>query len=43
MCVCVWGGEVYFYRDQIKKNEMDGACGKRGRQERCIQGFDAET
>jgi hypothetical protein len=26
----------------IKKNEVDGACGTQGRQERCIQGFGGE-
>jgi len=29
--------------DQIKKNEMGGACGKYEGQERCIQGFGRET
>jgi hypothetical protein len=29
--------------DQIKKNEMGGACGKYGRQERCIQDLGWET
>jgi len=29
--------------DQIKKNEMSGACGKYEGQERCIQGFGRET
>jgi hypothetical protein len=33
----------YFLGDQIKKNEMGGACGKYERQERCIQGFGGET
>jgi hypothetical protein len=30
-------------RKKIKKNEMGGACGMNGRQERCIQGFSGET
>jgi preprotein translocase subunit SecG len=29
--------------DQLKKNEIGGACGTYGRQERCIQGFVGET
>jgi hypothetical protein len=29
--------------DQIKKNEMGGACGMYGRQERCVQVFGGET
>jgi hypothetical protein len=29
--------------DQVKKNEMGGACGTNGRRERCVQGFDGET
>jgi hypothetical protein len=29
--------------DQIKENEMGGACGTYERQERCIQGFGGET
>jgi len=29
--------------DQINKNEMGGACGTYGREERCIQGFGGET
>ena len=28
--------------DQIKKNEMGGACGTYRRQERCVQAFDGE-
>jgi hypothetical protein len=28
-----------YSRDQIKKNEMGGACGTYGRQERCVQAF----
>ena len=28
--------------DQIKRNEMGGACGMYGRQERCIQGYGGE-
>ena len=28
---------------EIKKNKTGGACGKYGRQERCIQGFGRET
>jgi hypothetical protein len=27
----------------MKKNEMGGACGMYGGEERCIQGFDGET
>ena len=33
----------YFSGDKIEKNEMGGACGKYGREERCIQGFGGET
>jgi hypothetical protein len=29
--------------DQIKKNEMEGACGAYLVQERCIQGFGVEA
>jgi hypothetical protein len=29
--------------DQIKKNEMGGACSTYGREERCIQVFGGET
>ena len=29
--------------DCIKKNEMYGACGSCGGEERCIQGFGGET
>ena len=29
--------------DKIKKNEMGGACGMYGGEERCIQGFSGET
>jgi len=29
----------YYMGDQVKKNEMGGACGKYGRQERCIKLF----
>jgi len=29
--------------DQIKKNEMDGACSTYGGEERCIQGFGGKT
>jgi hypothetical protein len=33
----------YYSGDQIKKNEVCGACGTFGRQERCIEGFGWET
>jgi hypothetical protein len=33
----------YYSVDQMKKNEMDGACGTYGGQERCLQGFGGET
>jgi len=29
--------------DRIKKNEMGGACGRCGGEEKCIQGFGGET
>jgi hypothetical protein len=29
--------------DQIKKNDMGGACSMHGTQERCIQSFGGET
>ena len=29
--------------DQIEKNELGGACGRYGGDERCIQGFGGET
>ena len=34
---------VYFSSDPIKKNEMGGACGTYGGEERCVQGFGGET
>jgi hypothetical protein len=33
----------YYSGDQIKKNEMGGAWGTCGGEERCMQGFDVET
>jgi hypothetical protein len=33
----------YYPDDQIKKNEMGGAFGKYGVQERCTQSFVGET
>jgi len=33
----------YCSGDQIKKNEMDGACSTYGGEERCIQDFGEET
>jgi hypothetical protein len=33
----------YHSGDQIKKNEIGGACGTYGGHERCIQGFGGET
>ena len=33
----------YYQGHQIKKTEMDRACSKYGRQERCIQGFGEKT
>jgi len=32
----------YYSGDQIEKNEMGGACGMYGGEERCIQGFGGE-
>jgi len=32
----------YYSGDQIKMNDLDGACGMYGRKERCIQGFSGE-
>jgi hypothetical protein len=32
----------YYSGDQIEKNEMGGACGMCGGEERCIQCFDGE-
>jgi len=29
----------YYSGDQIKKNELGGACGTHGGQEKCIQGY----
>ena len=29
----------YYSGDQIRKNEMGGACGTHGGQEKCIQGY----
>ena len=33
----------YYSGNQIRKNEMDGARGTYGGEERCIQGFGGET
>jgi hypothetical protein len=33
----------YYLGDRIKKNEMGGACGTYGGEERCIQGYAGET
>jgi hypothetical protein len=33
----------YYSGDQIKKNEVGGACSTYGGGERCIQGFGGET
>jgi len=33
----------YYSGDQIKKNEIGGACGTCGGKERCIQGFGRKT
>jgi hypothetical protein len=33
----------YYCNDQIKKNEMDGACGTYGRQVKCIQDVGGDT
>ena len=32
-----------FFSDQIKKNEIGGACSAYGEEERCIQSFGGET
>jgi hypothetical protein len=29
----------YYYSDQMKENEVDGACGNHGREEKRVQGF----
>jgi hypothetical protein len=34
---------LYYSSFTIKKNEMGGACGTYGGQEKCIQGFGGET
>jgi hypothetical protein len=41
--LCTVALTKYPSSDQIKNNEMGGACGMYGRQERCIQGFGEET
>ena len=33
----------YYSGNQIRKNEMGGACGMYGGEERCVQGFGGET
>ena len=33
----------YYSGDQIKKNEMGGACGTYGGEERCLHGFAGDT
>jgi hypothetical protein len=33
----------YYSGDQIKKNDMDGACNTCQGEERCVQGFGGET
>jgi hypothetical protein len=33
----------YCVGDKIEKNEMDGACGRYGGRERCVQGVGGET
>ena len=35
--------QKYYSGDQIKRNEMGGACSTYGRQQRCIRGFGGET
>jgi hypothetical protein len=35
--------KIILCSDQIKNNEMGGACGTYGRQERFIRGFGGET
>jgi hypothetical protein len=34
---------LYYLYDQIEKNEMGGACGMYGGEDRCIQSFRRET
>jgi len=34
---------LYLLGNQIKKNEMGGACSMYGGQERCIQGYGGDT
>ena len=34
---------TYYSDDQIKKNEMDGACGTNGGHKSCVKGFGKET
>ena len=33
----------YYSGDQVKKNEMGGACSMYGGEERCVQDFGVET
>ena len=33
----------YCSGNKIEKNEMGGACGANGGEERCVQGFGGET
>jgi hypothetical protein len=35
--------QILYSGDEIKKNELDGACSTYGREERCIQGFGGEA
>jgi hypothetical protein len=32
-----------YSNDEVKKNEMDGACSVHGVEERCIEGFGGDT
>jgi hypothetical protein len=39
----LYSTKYYYSGDQIEKNEMGGACGMYGGEERCIQCFGGET
>jgi len=39
----LYGLSQHYSCDQIKKNDMGGACSTYGRQERCKQSFGGET
>ena len=39
--ICIY--HQYYQGEQIKENEMGGACSMYGGEEKCIQGFSGET